>query len=250
MNPDPVPRKERVRISLPGFAGLIVQTDDGSRTLQHPVHGETYHSESGALAESRTVFLHNSGVAGRLGQSLPTRVLEIGFGTGLNFWLTATRALEHGSPLEFVSVESDLLPLSVLDALGFCELPGCRTAYELFRPALDVAGNSCPHHYEAQRSGVGLKLLLEDALVGSWRQSGPFDAIYLDAFSPDSNPDLWSGEFLGELADCLDRGHGRLVTYCVKSSIQKLLRAAGLKVNKTPGPAGGKREVLVASWSE
>ena len=70
----------------------LVRTADGLDTLYSARYGQTYHSRHGAGTEARHVFLDGSGVADRLADGLPTRVLEVGFGTGLNFFLTAQQA--------------------------------------------------------------------------------------------------------------------------------------------------------------
>ena len=89
----------------------IVNTADGSRTLYSDHYEQTMHSRRGALTESRHVFLKGAGVAARLGQDEPTRVLEIGFGTGLNFFVTADAALRADTPLTYVALDATSSPL-------------------------------------------------------------------------------------------------------------------------------------------
>ena len=72
-------------------------TADGSRTLYSERYAQTFHSDKGAVTESRHVFLEASGVTERVQQGEATTVLEVGFGTGLNFFLTADLALSAGS---------------------------------------------------------------------------------------------------------------------------------------------------------
>ena len=73
---------------------------------------------------------------------------------------------------------------------------------------------------------------------------GPYDAIFLDAFSPDENPELWTESFISELARGLDDG-GVMSTYSAKGSVRRAMLAAGLDVERCPGPPG-KREMLRA----
>jgi tRNA U34 5-methylaminomethyl-2-thiouridine-forming methyltransferase MnmC len=73
----------------------------------------------------------------------------------------------------------------------------------------------------------------------------PYDAVYLDPFSPEVNPDPWRPAVLAALAARLAPG-GALVSYSVRGSVRRALAAAGLDVRKVAGPAGGKREVLRA----
>ena len=66
-----------------------------------------------------------------------------------------------------------------------------------------------------------------------------YDAIYQDAFSPDANPELWSVEFFYTLFNAL-KLNGRLTTYSVKGDVRRALQSVGFKVEKHPGPPGGK----------
>ncbi len=97
----------------------IMITDDGSRTLKDLHLNETYHSGCGALAECLYVYLRNSGVERKLAarSAEPVRVLELGFGTGMGWLLTAVAAQGLGSQLEYVSLEKSLLPLDILQQL-------------------------------------------------------------------------------------------------------------------------------------
>jgi len=89
-------------------AALTVQeTKDGSLTLYSADLKEHYHSKFGAVAESDTVFVENTGVANRLARLQPTRVLEIGFGTGLNFIRTAIHARIYAQSIQFEAAIRD-----------------------------------------------------------------------------------------------------------------------------------------------
>ncbi len=246
----------------------IVVCDDGSRTLRKISTGTTWHSESGALAETELVFLVNSGVVDRLSRLLPTRVLEIGFGTGLNFWTTASTALNARpsgpSPasvshnecsrsilLDYISVEPNWLNANLIDELAHRQLDACQPAYDLFKAKLFEAGGSEAGVVKVAAAGpVTIKVIHDlDVLCFKNRDEDRFDAIYHDPFSPEVAPELWSLELFQRLRQLL-RGRGRLVTYCVKSEIQRRLREAGFEIEKRRGPPGGKREVLIAHSTE
>lgn len=150
----------------------VVDTADGSRTLRSGAHGQTFKSRLGALTESRSVFLEGSGVAARLAAGEPTCLLEIGFGTGLNFLVTAEAARVAGTKVHYVAVETDLLPAATLRALAYHEalapsaLPtafvGWRTGIEWEEAAPESGRTSGPdrHHW-----GVGPITL--DLIVGN-----------------------------------------------------------------------------------
>ena len=97
----------------------VVLTNDGSWTLYSPDVQETFHSCAGAYSESRKVFLENSGAADRLEQGLATRILEIGFGTGLNFFLTADEALRRNTSLDYTCFDPWLIGRETLETLNY-----------------------------------------------------------------------------------------------------------------------------------
>jgi tRNA U34 5-methylaminomethyl-2-thiouridine-forming methyltransferase MnmC len=219
-------------------------TADGSATLFSSRFGQTYHSRHGAVAESRHVFLAGSGVDRRLAAGAPTRVLEVGFGTGLNFLLTAQAALAAEARLDYVALERDLLPAQVLAGLGY-ERYAPDTLDRLLAFRRGLAARPRPGSYRLDGPGFTLELRLGDAGEANLEEAG-FDAVYHDAFSPDANAELWSAEFLARLARSLKTG-GTLATYTVKGDVRRRLIEAGLRVAKAPGPLAGKREMLVAS---
>ncbi len=218
-------------------------TADGSKTLEDPASGQTYRSMHGAVTESRQVFLHNSGIAARLEAGTPSSVLEIGFGTGLNFCTTASWAIEKQCPVYYAACEFALPALDLIESLLRHNLPDSRLLIENLIEQLRYSSDA--DHCQASFSDwVELDLYLGDARAASWPPHR-FDAIYLDAFSAQCNPQLWQQPFLAQLQPLL-RDRGRLATFGVNRAFRKALEAAGFEWVKLPGPPG-KREVLVAS---
>lgn len=222
-------------------------TSDGSRTLYSDLVGESYHSESGAWSESQVVYLKNSGAAGRLEAGLPTRILEIGLGTGLNLLATADVAVEHNARLEYVGVDIRRLPANTVRELGFQSLLIHRGLVNAWLKFLEQP-RSDGQQFEWVK-GIWLTPICGAAeiLVPESRLfvTESFDLVYHDAFSPVASPELWTAAFLSQLHRILKQG-GKLTTYCVKSEIQKRMEQAGFRVQCVPGPEGGKRQVLVA----
>lgn len=221
------------------------KTADGSQTLFSERYAQTFHSDKGALSESRHIFLKASGVRKRLHKGLYTSVLEIGFGTGLNFFLSADKALSSGAKLDYSALEQTLLPADLVQSLGYedyLEHAEIIVAYLVFRDTLpqQVSLGTYPFKYE----GVTLELRVGEGAEQSF-QEARFDAVYQDAFSPDANPELWTEAFFGKLYKALKRD-GVLTTYSVKGDVRRRLQALGFEVQKRPGPPGGKREMLRA----
>ena len=220
-------------------------TADGSDTLYSAAFGQTFHSRHGALTEAEHVFLRGTDVEERLAARSRTSVLEVGFGTGLNFLLTARHALEAGAPLRYVALERDLLAADVLAALNHGDRLGAtalRDALLAWRRRLpDVVP---PGRYRTSvHDVVQLELVVGDATSVALPDAR-YDAVYLDAFSPDANPELWTSTFFARLFGVMKPG-GRLATYSAKGQVRRDLEAAGFAVEKRPGPPS-KREMLVA----
>lgn len=227
----------------------ILRTDDGSHTLVDAASGEAFHSGSGAATECRHVYLENSGIGERLRQGRGASVLEIGFGTAMAFALTAAEAMRAGARLEYVAIERRPLDARLLSqVLSSAGEPRPEYA-EVRRRLLDQlqawsprAGSS---HTLDIASHCRLRLDIGDALDWHPRPAERFTAVYFDPFSPAANPELWGKPMLSRMGRVLAEG-GRLVSYCVSSTVRRTLESCGFRVRRLPGPPGGKREVLVA----
>lgn len=222
---------------------MIRITADGSKTLFSQLYGQTFHSDKGAVTESRHVFLEASGVAEKIRQGQEVSVLEVGFGTGLNFFLTADAALQAGVSLFYTTLEKDLLEAELIQNLAFDQLLQNNQviqSYLAFRRNLTDTTGQQVFSYQS----ISLNLLLGEA-TQQVLIDNTYHAIYQDAFSPDANPELWTPRFLASLYQAM-KPAGRLTTYSVKGDVRRTLQAAGFLVEKRPGPPGGKREMLIA----
>jgi tRNA U34 5-methylaminomethyl-2-thiouridine-forming methyltransferase MnmC len=223
----------------------LVTTRDGSKTLYSEGYGQTFHSDRGALSEARHVFLEGSGVAARLASRTPTRVLEVGFGSGLNFLLSADLALSSGAALYYCALDKSLVDADLLTRLGYRDLLAHGALFDALVQGLGDLNAVTGRRLLAVQPGVRLELLLGEATLQAL-PGAAFDAVYQDAFSPDANPELWSEDFLRRLYQSLKEG-GRLSTYSVKGEVRRRLEGLGFSVERRPGPIGGKREMLVAA---
>ena len=221
-------------------------TKDGFDTLYSPRYQQTFHSIHGALTESTHIFLDGTGVKTRLMAQKPTRILEVGFGTGLNFFLTAEQSLATETPLHYVALEKDLLSTEVLTGLNhYKQLPAITPLYEAFlawRSQLPTP--LAEDRYQWEFESLQLQLIIGDA-TQTTIPAGPYHAIYHDAFSPDANPELWTPDFFSKGYQRLLPG-GKLATYSVKGTVRRALKSVGFYVEKRPGPPG-KREIVVAT---
>jgi len=229
---------------------VLTQTGDTSNTLFSDRYQQTYHSTFGALTESTHVFLHGSGVYNRLREKHPTRVLEIGFGLGLNFLVCADCAHTRQTRLTYTGIEHAPVNSATMRELNYAYwLRTPKLAHNLIGlfSTLSPDSEHCVDSFLSDHCQLRLKIgdATSSCLLNQLEHEVKFDAIFLDAFSPDTNPECWTQAFFEQLRHLLAPS-GRLATYCVKGLVRRNLAAAGFLVHKYPGPIG-KREVLWAS---
>jgi tRNA U34 5-methylaminomethyl-2-thiouridine-forming methyltransferase MnmC len=216
----------------------LVKTADGSNTIYNPQVGENYHSINGALQESQHVFL-NAGLQYFLDNNSEKQVsvLEIGFGTGLNFLLTADYCTENKIELNYTGIEA--YPLSD-------ELMGS-TAYDQY--TTPATWESLLKNYQsALIKSTALSTLVNLHVANSqlldFQSDQKFDVIYFDAFAAAHQPEMWNEETIGHTVSFLKPG-GVFVTYAITGNLKRMLKGLGFQIQKIPG-AAGKREMLRA----
>ncbi|CAM3376475.1 tRNA (5-methylaminomethyl-2-thiouridine)(34)-methyltransferase MnmD [Deinococcus saxicola] len=211
----------------------IIETPDGSRTAHNLRFGEAYGSRHGAHTQARHVFVEGT----RTDVHPAPRVLEIGFGLGVNFRATLADAAARGVRLEYVAYEFDPAPAELLRAVSENEASA-------EHPAWQQALDRWPHApFEIETENVCLSVHFADVLSVDLPQVWA-TALYLDGFSPTRNPEVWTPDFISRLAGTLASG-GVLATYSAAGHVRRALAAAGLGVERRPG-APGKRECLRA----
>lgn len=211
----------------------LLVTGDGSPTLRHAAIGEPYHSVHGAVTESTHVFIRSGLVA----RDLPRLdVLEVGLGTGLNMLLTWIHCLERGRSVRYTALEPHPLPYARLEELAHCGALNWPGLHREFIHAMTAPGT---HVLEG-----GLTFERHDTPVQEIDARNAFDVVYFDAFAPDKQPEMWTEEVFHRMHGAMRPG-GILVTYCAKGAVRRAMQAAGLTVERLPGPPG-KREMLRA----
>jgi len=217
----------------------FVITADGSKTLYHPGVGEHYHSRHGAVQESKHVFL-GMGLNHFLArhQPLTVSVLEIGFGTGLNFLLTAEDCLADGIALDYTGVEAYPLPVTTLSKTGYGDYVGDALWASFLARYTDCLA-------APQRVLDGCSLKIANCPVMDFTTEKRFDVLYFDAFAAVHQPEMWTEETLRHVCALL-RPDGVFVTYAITGHLKRTLKSLGFTIEKVPG-APGKREMLRAT---
>ena len=212
----------------------IVKTADGSDTLFNELIGENYHSTFGALQESMHIFI-NTGL--KIGNHENINLLEVGFGTGLNAYLTLLESILSGQKIRYITIEKYPLPASVWSKLNYpAIIPSCNP--ELFRLINEATWNE---EVKITENFTLLKLSCDLNEV-DFSVLPAVDLIYFDAFSPEKQPDLWKTSVFQKLSNqCSPMA--RIVTYCAKGVVRRSMIESGFVVERIPGPPG-KREIL------
>ena len=212
-----------------------VKTKDGSHTLFNERAGEHYHSLFGAIQESEHIFIR-AGLDAL--QTLPEtlHILEIGFGTGLNALLSLKWAEKHRQRVQYLGIEAFPLAKSALKQLNYAEILQIEQTIFLQMHRNTMQQQITPH--------FSLRVL-HDKLRDFLPEKNRFHVVFFDAFSPDSQPEMWTEEGFIKLHDALVPG-GILVTYSCKGIVKRALKVAGFSLKKLPGPPG-KREFLRAT---
>ncbi|WP_343694976.1 tRNA (5-methylaminomethyl-2-thiouridine)(34)-methyltransferase MnmD [Flavobacterium sp.] len=213
----------------------IIKTLDGSTTIHLEEWNENYHSKHGAIQEAKHVFIKN-GLS--LFENNPVSILEIGFGTGLNAFITFLESEEKQQQIDYFGVEAypidenEVLQMnyvSELDALKFDNI---------FEKMHKTEWNK-KNEISALFSLTKRKQFFDE--IDDFEI---FDLIYFDAFGYRVQPELWSTEIFQKMYNSL-KPNGVLVTYAARGVVKRSMISVGFTVEKLAGPPG-KREMFRA----
>jgi len=218
-------------------------THDGSHTLYSPELNENYHSINGAVDESTHVFIE-AGLKPVLQAKKGIYVLEVGFGTGLNAWLSACYVQKNypDSLVSYVALEPYPVPPEIIGQLNYTQAPVSNSLspmrelyYQLHETPWETETKVLYNQFHLRKFPVRLE---------EFKPYWLFDLIFYDAFAPGKQPEMWEKSLFKSLYDKTVPG-GTLVTYCAKGQFKRDLREIGWEVESLPGPTG-KREMTRA----
>jgi len=215
---------------------IITPTADGSNTLYNEIIGEHYHSKHGALQESKHVFI-DAGLKFASNGKSEISILEVGFGTGLNFVLSFEYCTTNNIQLNYTSIEAFPLTKDIIERTGYSEYVSEATwksfisSYEESLKSQQVLSSIC-------------KLEIPHTTLAEFETEKRFDVIYYDAFSVQHQPEMWSDDIIAHICSFLKPG-GTFVTYAITGKLKRAVKANGFTIEKLPG-APGKREMLRA----
>ena len=214
----------------------IIITDDGSTTIRIPDWDENYHSTHGAIQEAKHVFIKNGLDIFKNQDSIS--ILEIGFGTGLNAFITFLETVNK-EKVNYVGVEAYPISREEIAQMNYVtELQA--TQYQVVFDKM----HACDWESQ-QKITDNFTLTKRKQFFQDIADKEQYDLIYFDAFGFPLQPELWSEAIFKKMYDAL-LPKGTLVTYACRSSIKNAMLTVGFSIEKLPG-APGKREMLRAT---
>lgn len=221
------------------MADLFI-TQDGSHSLHSDQFGVSYHSKYGAITESQHVFI-NAGLLHKAANQKQLSVLEIGFGTGLNAYMTLLESVKSDLQIDYVTYEAFPILQAQVKELNYTSRlqSDFHTSFEEMHLAPSGEKTELLPFFHFQKFITSFDEI---------NYANQFDVIYFDAFAPTSQPELWETPLLQKMFDALKSG-GVLTTYCAKGVVKRTLKAIGFTIEAIPGPPG-KREMTRAVKSD
>lgn len=207
----------------------VILTEDGSHSIYLPELDETYHSIHGAIQESNHVFIEgglNYWLMENPGKNI-IRILEFGFGTGLNALLTTIK-VDASIKVNYHSLEKFPLTKEITKSLNYGNILHQSDLFNKIHEAgwdeeISILAN------------FSIKKIESD--FRDYTNDVNYDIIYFDAFAPSKQPNLWVKPIFERCYKFLDK-EGVIITYSAKGQLKRDLKSIGFIVESLPGPPG------------
>lgn len=216
----------------------IFETQDGSHSIFSEEFKVSYHSKYGAVRETQHVFI-DAALRFKAVLKKDIRILEMGFGTGLNALMTYLEAQKRNLYIDYTTVEAYPINNVQVSLLNYNEVLGVSEADKHCLQRL----HSAPWNVKYAISD-NFTLLKLHTFFETVEFKEEFDIIYFDAFAPNAQPHLWEEPLLKKMYNAL-LPEGILTTYCAKGEVKRTLKAVGFEIERLQGPPG-KREMTRA----
>lgn len=217
----------------------IIQTSDGSSTIYIKDLDEHYHSKHGAIQEAYHVFLKSGFFPFLKNNKIEElSILEIGFGTGLNAFITFIEAENLKVKVKYDGVEAYPVSMEEVKLLNYVEALKVLDKQSIFMKMHESEWENY------QFISENFQLKKRKQFFDEIENINTFNLIYFDAFGARVQPELWEVSIFQKMYNALKK-NGMLVTYAAKGSVRRAMQEVGFEVERLPGPPG-KREMLRA----
>ncbi|MCV6630674.1 MAG: tRNA (5-methylaminomethyl-2-thiouridine)(34)-methyltransferase MnmD [Flavobacteriaceae bacterium] len=218
----------------------LIKTGDGSVTIQLEDWKEQYHSKHGAIEEAKHVFIR-MGLETQLHKK-EIQLLEIGFGTGLNAFISYLELLNYDTKVHYTGIEAYPVVETEWRALNYVHCLDATVHQSIFE-----AMHEAPWEENLALSSH-FKLIKSQLKFEEISAKNTYDLVYFDAFGARVQPELWTEVIFDRMFQAM-KSEGVLVTYAAKGSVRRAMQEVGFTVERLPGPPG-KREMLRATKKE
>lgn len=218
-------------------------TADNSYTFFSEEFGESFHSIQGAKEEALLKFVAPCQLAQKAQQPV-LRLLDVCYGLGYNT-AAALEVIWENNPkcfVELVALELDATVLKAAIANNLLSNYSQPIPQLLEILATDFQVKT--HQFHAQLHIGDARTTIKQLHQSNFHA----DAIFLDPFSPPRCPQLWTVEFLQQLARCCTM-NARLATYSCAASVRSALIAAGFTIGKNL-QVGNRQPGTIASLND
>lgn len=217
--------------------GIFV-TSDGSHSIFSEQFGVSYHSKHGAIQETQHVFI-DAALLAKAKDQKKISILDIGFGTGLNAFMSFLAANNQALQLDYTAIEAFPIRTNQAATLNYTEILNLPQEQAHFMQLHECDWNQS---IDLSPNFTFIKLLKRFEELDFVAK---FDVIYFDAFAPDAQSELWEAPLLSQMYTAL-KEKGILTTYCAKGVVKRTLKSIGFHIEGIPGPPG-KREMTRAT---
>ena len=195
----------------------IIATNDGSKTIKIPQCNEHYHSIHGAISEAQHVYIKN-GLDLIISQRIS--IFEMGFGTGLNAFLTYLYGFKNQRTINYYAIEKEPLSLEIVNQLDYVDLLGAFSEEHIFiklhTSSWDMLTEISTHFHLNKIHNT----------IQEYEFDTTFDLIFYDAFGFRVQPELWQKDIFDKLVKTLNRYFGNIL----QKEVKRILKYLGMQV--------------------
>ena len=210
----------------------VIKTNDGSDTIYLPNMDEHYHSTNGARQESEHVYIKNGIQQYVLENPVieEINILEVGFGTGLNAFLTYNFSNSHNIKINYITIEPFPIDIYLVKSLDFNFTSSEKDMFIRMHELEWEEGEKLSENFKICKIKTSLEALE--------LETDSIDIVYFDAFAPNKQKNIWNpGNFL-KMKNVLKEQVGILVTYCAQGEFKRTVKKLGFTIKELKGPPG------------
>jgi len=221
--------------------------------------GDVYFSKSGGVEETKYVFLEGNRFLERISSSRnePLSVGELGFGSGLNFFVTLSTWKENPNPcsITFTSLEGYPAERNILESLqkNYPEIQSWKEEWiGIYESKVREykTSDSIVHWQISEIHPNGRSIFNLDVMFGGVLDCLPkfpiIELWFLDGFSPKKNPEMWSESVFSHIQKKSIPGT-TLSSFTSAGFVRTGLSAVGYNIRKQKG-FGKKREMILGTF--